>query len=119
MSSRPPLFRLRAAGFFVSALLFAATGAAHAQNGRVPVEGLPSALRDEARRLLPSEDAPASLFEARRQAERAADLVATLLESEGYYKADVSFRADGVDTFTRSVQLNPGPLFTFGAISVE
>lgn len=120
MSPRFPLQRLRAAGFFATALLFAAAAPAHAQqNGRVTVEGLPSGLRDEARRLLPSEEPPASLFEARRQAERAAELVATLMESEGYYKAEVEPVAGGTDTFTRSVRLNPGPLFSYGLIAVE
>ncbi len=120
MSPRSSIFRLGAAGFFATALLMAATATAHAQqNGRVEVEGLPAGLRDEARRLLPSEDAPTSLFEARRQAERAADIMATLMESEGYYKASVEPVAEGAETFTRSVRLTPGPLFSYGSISVD
>lgn len=119
MSPRSPILRLRAAGLFATALLFAATGAAHAQQSRVTVEGLPAGLRDEARRLLPEEPRPDSLFEARRQADRAGELVARLMESEGYYKAEIEPEAGGAETFTRSVRLTPGPLFTFGAIAVE
>jgi translocation and assembly module TamA len=107
------LLRLRTAGLVALAL---GAQAAHAQASRVPVEGAPPALQDELRRLLPEQAAPDSLYEARRQAERAAETVATLLESEGYYAAEVEPVAEGVDTFSRRVRATPGPLFTIGDV---
>lgn len=83
--------------------------------GRVPVEGLPPALSDPLKALQREEPQPETLFEARRQAERAAQLAATLLESEGYYQADVEVVADGQNEFTRLVRVSPGPLFTYAS----
>ena len=51
-----------------------------AQAGRVPVDGAPASLNDELKRLLRDEQKPDSLFEAQRQADRAAATVARLLE---------------------------------------
>ncbi len=99
------------AGLFVSAN-------AHAQ-GRVPVEGAPSSLSNDLRRLLRIETAPRSLFEARRQADRAADIVSRLLESEGYYAAEVTPYAEGVDTFTYGVRVEHGPLFIYGSSAID
>jgi translocation and assembly module TamA len=79
--------------------------------GRVPIEGAPRSFDSELARLLRREPAPDSLFEARRQAERAAETVAKLLESEGYYAASVTPLAEGVDHFTRRVKVVTGPLF--------
>lgn len=87
--------------------------------GRVPIEGVPAALQDDLKQLQREEPAPTTLFEARRQAERAATLVATFLESEGYYQAEVEPVAEGVDTFTRAVIATPGPLFTYSAAQID
>lgn len=84
-----------------------------AGRGRVPVEGAPASLNADLNRLLREEPAPTSLFEARRQADRAAETVARLMESEGYYAADVDAFAEGVDVFSRSVRVVHGPLFTY------
>lgn len=86
---------------------------------RVPVEGMPAAFNDELRRLLREEPAPSSLFEARRQADRTAQVVARLLESEGYYAAEVQPYAEGVDTFTRGVKVTTGPLFIYASRKIE
>src|SRR5690606_2373765 len=87
--------------------------------GRVVVEGTPQAFNDELRRLLREEDLPQTLFDARRQAERAAGVVATLLESEGYYQAEVEPWAEGVDTFTRGVRAVTGPLFIYTTVRID
>ncbi|HEX5007507.1 MAG TPA: autotransporter assembly complex family protein [Hyphomonadaceae bacterium] len=94
-------------------------GSAFAQGGRVPVEGVPAAFNDELRRLLRDEENPESLFEARRQAERAEAIVARLLESEGYYQAEVESWAEGIDTFTRGVRATIGPLFIYTTARID
>ncbi|MFT3725736.1 MAG: autotransporter assembly complex family protein [Hyphomonadaceae bacterium] len=87
--------------------------------GRVPVDGVPTALQDDLKQLQREEPVPSSLFEARRQAERAAQVVATFLESEGYYQAEVEPHAEGVDTFTRGVTVTAGPLFTYASVRID
>ncbi len=102
-----------------------AVGTADARPGgecageRVPVTGLPSALKADLKRLLRDEQTPDSLFEARRQADRAAAVVSKLLESEGYYRAEVESFAEGADTFTRKVQVTLGPLFVVDTAKIE
>lgn len=92
---------------------------AHAQAERVPVEGLPSALQEELNRVLEAEPPPDSLFAARRQADRTAEAVSRLLESEGYFAAEVEAWAEGVDQFERGVRVEIGPLFTIGDTAIE
>lgn len=87
--------------------------------GRVPVIGIPVSLSDDLKKVQREEPAPETLFEAKRQADRAAETVATFLQSEGYYQADVLSVAEGVDTFTRAVIVTPGPLFTYEARRIE
>jgi len=89
--------------------------------GRVPVENIPPPLRDDLKRLQRDEPAPATLFDAQRQADRAEDVVRQFLESEGYYQAEVEGRAeasnDGV--ITHSVSVTLGPLFTFASRQID
>ncbi|MDP3737781.1 MAG: autotransporter assembly complex family protein [Hyphomonadaceae bacterium] len=92
---------------------------AFAQAGRVAIEGMPASFNDELRRLLREEPNPQTLFEARRQADRAAGIVAKLLESEGYYQAEVEPHAEGVETFTRGVRVTTGPLFVYTSTRIE
>ena len=87
--------------------------------GRVPVLGVPEKLQDELKQIQREEPAPTTLFEARRQAERTATFVATFLESEGYYQADVQPVAEGVDTYTRAVNVTPGPLFIYASARID
>jgi translocation and assembly module TamA len=81
--------------------------------GRVPVEGIPPGLSDGLKVLQREEPVPETLFEARRQAERAAQVASTYLESEGYYQAEVEPFAEGQNVFTRGVQVTAGPLFVY------
>ena len=91
---------------------------AFAQSATVPVEGVPSSLRDDLDGLLEQEEAPDSLFAARRQAQRAADTIARLLESEGYFAAEVDPWAEGVEQFSRGVDVEIGPLFVIGDTAI-
>jgi len=92
---------------------------AFAQAGRVPVEGIPAALADDLKRLQREEPNPETLFDAQRQADRAAGVVRQFLESQGYYLAEVEPRAEGVETFTRNVTVTLGPLFTYTTRRIE
>lgn len=83
--------------------------------GRVPVEGAPDAVAERVKGLQREESAPETLFDARRQAERAAAIVSTVLESEGYYQAEVTPFAEGQNTFSRGVRVTPGPLFIYAS----
>jgi len=86
--------------------------------GRVPVEGVPAGLSDALKRLQREEPVPETLFEARRQAERAASVVATFLESEGYYQAEVEPFANGQSVFSRGVRVTAGPLFVYASAAI-
>jgi translocation and assembly module TamA len=83
--------------------------------GRVPVEGAPDAVAERVKSLQREEPEPETLFEARRQAERAAAIVSTVMESEGYYQAEVIPFAEGQNTFSRGVRVTPGPLFIYAS----
>lgn len=87
--------------------------------GRVPVYGIPQKLQDDFKKLLREEPAPVSMFDARRQAERAATVAATFLESEGYYQAEVEPNAVGLEIFNRFVTVTPGPLFTYSTARID
>lgn len=107
-------------GLLLCALL---TQPAIAQNGsseagRVPVEGIPPGLNDALKLLQRDEPVPETLFDARRQAERAAQVAAKFLESEGYYQAEAEPFAEGQDTFTRGVRVTAGPLFAYASRSI-
>ena len=83
--------------------------------GRVPVEGAPDAVAERVKGLQREEPEPETLFDARRQAERAAAIVSTVMESEGYYQAEVIPFAEGQNTFSRGVRVTPGPLFIYAS----
>ena len=83
--------------------------------GRVPVYGLPVGLNDALKLLQREEPVAETLFEARRQSERTATIVSTLLESEGYYQAEVEPFANGQTIYTRGVRVTAGPLFVYAS----
>jgi translocation and assembly module TamA len=89
--------------------------------GRVPVENFPPALRDDLKRLQRDEPAPATLFDAQRQADRAEEVVSDFLESEGYYQAEVEGWAEATETdpITYGVRVTLGPLFTFASRQID
>jgi translocation and assembly module TamA len=94
--------------------------AAFAQ-GRVPVENIPPPLRDDLKRLQRGEPAPATLFDAQRQADRAEEVVRQFLESEGYYQAEVEGWAETSNegVITHGVHVTLGPLFTFASRQID
>ncbi len=76
---------------------------------------MPPGLNDALKVLQREEPIPETLFDARRQAERAASVVSTFLESEGYFQAEVEPFADGQNVFFRGVRVTAGPLFVYGS----
>lgn len=93
--------------------------AAVAQAGRLEISGAPASLNRELQRLIPEETEPQSLFEANRQARRAASILSQLLESEGYYAARVTpFAEDGAG-LRRGVRVEAGGLFTIGSSAIS
>jgi translocation and assembly module TamA len=105
--------------FALAASLCVLAPVALAQAGRVPVENIPQALQDDLKRLQRDEPAPATLFDAQRQADRAEAVVRQFLESEGYYQAEVEGWAEGAETYTRGVRVTLGPLFTFASRQID
>jgi translocation and assembly module TamA len=102
------------------ALMLCVCPLAYAQ-GRVPVENIPPSLRDDLKRLQRDEPAPATLFDAQRQADRAELVVREFLESEGYYQAEVEGWAEtnNEGVVTHGVRVTLGPLFTFASRQIE
>ena len=76
---------------------------------------------DDLKRLQRDEPAPATLFDAQRQADRAEDVVRQFLESEGYYQAEVEgwAEAGNDNAITRGVHVTLGPLFTFASRQID
>ena len=76
---------------------------------------------DDLKRLQRDEPAPATLFDAQRQADRAEDVVRQFLESEGYYQAEVEGWAEAANdgTITNGVHVTLGPLFTFSSRQID
>jgi translocation and assembly module TamA len=89
--------------------------------GRVPVENIPPPLQDDLKRHQRDEPAPATLFDAQRQADRAEDVVRQFLESDGYYQAEVEgwAEAGNDNAITHGVHVALGPLFTFASRQVD
>ncbi len=93
---------------------------AHAQPAsRVNVAGAPAILNDDLRRLLKAEPAPQTLFDARRRADRAAAVVSKLMESEGYYQAQVEPYAEDAPGFPHGVRVATGPLYIVESTTIS
>ncbi|MEM9939472.1 MAG: BamA/TamA family outer membrane protein [Pseudomonadota bacterium] len=92
-----------------------------AQTARVDLDGsqLSDSLAEELRSALEAEPVPETRFEARRQATRAADRLANYLNSRGYFAADLTPRVDPGPPPRAWVEIDPGPRFRLGAVSIE
>lgn len=78
----------------------------------VIIEGADEDTRRAVLDLLPDRDAPASLFDAERIAEEAAERAMAWLRSEGYYAATVTPEASDEPPLARLI-IAPGPRFRF------
>ena len=110
-------------GLLIALAVFSGTSlswsTANAQAGRLEISGVPPFLNRDLQRLLPQEAEPESLFEANRQARRAASIVSQLLESEGFYAARVSPFAEDGARLRRGVRVEAGGLFSIGSSTIS
>lgn len=90
-----------------------------AQSVRVTSETASPELLSDLRQELVGDAAPDTQFEARRQARRAARKAEDYLNSRGYFAPEIAYAVDPGPPVEGQVKIDPGPLFTFEAISVE
>jgi len=84
----------------------------------VVVEGVDNDTKNALERVLPDRERPASLFDAERLAEEAAERALSFMRSEGWYAATVTPAAQ--ETPPRaSIRIEPGPRFAFLAPEVR
>lgn len=101
-----------------AALAWAASaGPLHAANP-VEIEGVDDDTRDAIERVLPDRERPASLFDAERLAEEAAQRALAFMRSEGWYAATVEPLAEDAPPRAR-VRIAPGARFRFAAAEVR
>ena len=76
-------------------------------------------LLSELRGELDQTETPETLFEARRQARRAARKLEDYLNSQGYFSPEISFAVDPGPPPQALVQVEPGPRFQLAEVSVD
>lgn len=64
-------------------------------------------------------DAPETVFEARRQARRAAERAEAYLNSRGYFAAEVSHAVEAGPPIRPMLKVEPGPLFRLAEVQVD
>ncbi len=79
-------------------------------------ETLPEGVEGQIRSLIGDLDIPQSRFEARRQAKRAAEITYDVLNSHGYFGAEVDFSVTPEEPFTPLVRVNAGTRFKYGLV---
>jgi translocation and assembly module TamA len=109
----------RVAAALLAAALIGASGLA--QEPLAEVVGLPEGeVLETVRAAIGSEEEPpATLFEARRRADRARDRAIAALRSEGYYGARVEIRVEPGETPRARLEIASGPRFVLGTVRVE
>lgn len=99
----------------LSLLAFPAAGQSVTVQSDTGGEEILAAVRDE----LPEADAPESIFEARRQARRAAERVSAFLNSRGYFNAEISHAVEAGPPIRPMIKVEPGPQFEIGEVRVD
>jgi translocation and assembly module TamA len=104
----------------LAAAVLACAGA-RAAEPLAEVAGLPEgAVLEVVRAAIGEEEAPpATLFEARRQGDRARDRAIAALRSEGYYGARVDMRVEPGETPRPRLEIASGPRFVLGVVTVQ
>lgn len=98
--------------------LSAFASVAQAAEPRLTSETASTELISQIQRELRTEEPIETLFEARRQAERAARKAETYLNSIGYYAPEISFAAVPGPPPEMHVKIEPGPRFTLASIEI-
>ena len=77
-------------------------------------------LRNSLNDALPDEDeAPSTLFQAKRQGNRAADAIRDTLNSQGYFDPDIESFIESGDQPVPVVRVDPGRLFRLAEIDID
>jgi len=98
-----------------------ASPAALAEKVQLRFEGetLPSDVRDAVRAGLTDENRPETLFEARRQAERAENTVRDILNSRGYFDPQITAYVETNEVTTPVLEVEPGKLFLIEILEID
>ncbi len=103
----------------LSVIASAVALAAAAQPVRVTSETADAALTRQITDELPSASAPETVFEARRQAKRAAERIEDYLNSQGYFAAEISHAVEAGPPITPMIKVEPGPKFDLAGVELE
>ncbi len=112
----PRLFLRRVAG-----CLAGAAGCVLAAEGQAQLdpEGIEPDLYEKLERILPDEEEPETVLEARRQAQRAAQALLNELNAEGYFAAQAETAGDPGPPIAPKVRIDPGRVFTIDEVEVR
>ncbi len=108
----------QAVSLALAAAVFAPLAPAYAQDTPVVLEGATEDVREAVRATLPDRERPATLFDAERLAEEAAESALAWLRAEGYYSGRAEPIAEDEPPRAR-VRLELGARFTFADPAVE
>lgn len=113
--------RALASAFALSfvALLPASVAQADAVDIRRTTESnYPDDLWSALRNALPDERTPETLFDARRQAERASGIINNILNSRGYYAPEITALVETGTVNSPVIEVNPGPRFRIAGLNL-
>lgn len=103
---------------FIIALSIGALSAA-GEPIRVVSETGDAAIIAQVREELAEADAPETVFEARRQARRAAERAEAYLNSRGYFAAQISYAVEAGPPIQPTIKVEPGLLFRLSSIELD
>ena len=85
---------------------------------RTTESNYPDDLWSALRNALPNERTPETLFDARRQAERASGIINNILNSRGYYAPEITALVETGTVNSPVIEVNPGPRFRIAGLNL-
>ena len=85
---------------------------------RTTESNYPDDLWSALRSALPDERTPETLFDARRQAERASGIINNILNSRGYYAPEITALVETGTVNSPVIEVNPGPRFRIAGLNL-
>ena len=85
---------------------------------RTTESNYPDDLWSALRNALPDERTPETLFDARRQAERASGIINNILNSRGYYAPEITALVETGTVNSPVIEVNPGPRFRIAGLNL-
>lgn len=85
---------------------------------RTTESNYPDDLWSALRNALPDERTPETLFDARRQAERASGIINNILNSRGYYAPEITALVETGTVNSPVIEVNPGPRFRVAGLNL-